>query len=553
MSTEGGDVKFRFGADSGPVLNELAKIEGGSNAMAGKVTASASKASKAVGDLGDSAAKGGTKFDKLGKAMGPLGGVLARISPEAGAVASSIAGATSALEGMAGAGLTLQASIPILGAISLAVAGVALAYQHFNHESVIAEQLEATRQLGSAAMLGLDKDLRIAKLDLAGATLELTKQEVQYQKIAFGSEEKVTAALAPLKEQAKALSDQRGSWADLGSQLVNTLGSVIPGSVDSYSQSLAENEAALMANAAEQDRVIAKAKELRVTLQEVDKATAANATTKRAATKQSADDEAAADAKIAAVMAEDAHRIALRDEHRMESAKRQLQAHNDELKMLAERAEAEAKADESRAIAAAKRVEQEQSYQDAALTVGHAVANLADQQLQNQINNLDTSTKAGKEAAKELWDQQLALGIAMAVLDAARAVSAASTLPPPASFIAMGVAAAVGVANVAAVASTAPPKFHTGTSRVRQPNEVAATLTKDEAVMTGPAADRMGRGNIDRMNSGRPASPQSITVVQAVDHRVFHRTVRDNLALNGPLYKATSAASGVPVGHRSSR
>lgn len=47
------------------------------------------------------------------------------------------------------------------------------------------------------------------------------------------------------------------------------------------------------------------------------------------------------------------------------------------------------------------------------------------------------------------------------------------------------------------------PKFHSGTSRVgRGRKEVLALLREDEAVLTGPAADRIGRDTIDRANHG---------------------------------------------------
>lgn len=275
---------------------------------AAKATRDASKpireAGKSVDDLGVS---GGKAF----KALGPLGGVVSRLSPQAGAALSSIAGLTSGIEGMAAAGLTLTTSIPILGAITVAVAALALAYESFNHEEEVAAQLEATRQLGREAMLSLDGDLRTAKLDLAVATLELTKQEAQYQKIAFGSQAHIESLLKPLKEQELALKSSRESWSDLGSQLVNTLGSIVPGSVDSYSQSLDENAAALVANQAEQQAVIAKGKELRVTLQAVDLAHGAVSKATKTATKDTKDYAAAlsevtanSDTDVAAAQAE---------------------------------------------------------------------------------------------------------------------------------------------------------------------------------------------------------------------------------------------------------
>lgn len=167
-----------------------------------------------------------------------------------------------------------------------------------------------------------------------------------------------------------------------------------------------------------------------------------------------------------------------------------------------------------------------------AATVTDAVIGLADQLLQNKLSSIDTSTKAGKEEAKKIWETQKGLAIARAVLDAVAAVSAASTLVPPASYIAMGVAAATGAINIAAVAAAPPPKFHKG--GVLMPDEKAATLQTGEAVLSRQGRAMLGDDAIQAANAGR--SSGGAAVQQFVyKHKVFNYFVEDNIGLDGPL------------------
>lgn len=125
----------------------------------------------------DGAAAAATKFDKLGMAMGPLGGVLSRISPEAGAAASSIAGVTSSVQGLAAAGVALQTLVPIVIAISTAVAVGAAAWDIYTSKAEAAakraEKAAASTKLLTDWTLELDK----AQYDLAATTGTLTVEE----------------------------------------------------------------------------------------------------------------------------------------------------------------------------------------------------------------------------------------------------------------------------------------------------------------------------------------------------------------------------------------
>ena len=139
----------------------------------------------------DGAAAAATKFDKLGMAMGPLGGVLARISPEAGAAASSIAGVTSSVQGLAAAGVALQTLVPIVLAISTAVAVGAVAWDIYTSKAEAAAKRAQKQADGLKVVTDWTLELEKAQYDLKVTTGTLTVEE---EKAAMAREVRARAA-----------------------------------------------------------------------------------------------------------------------------------------------------------------------------------------------------------------------------------------------------------------------------------------------------------------------------------------------------------------------
>ena len=165
MATEGGDVKFRFGADSGPVLNALQDIQNAGAKAGDRVALSVGRGSTALGAMAKAGAGAGGSMGKLGAAMGPLGGILARISPEAGAAAASIAGLTSA-SSTAAVGLGVSAGV--MGVALGAVAAAALPFIG----ALVVMQREATEAAARTDFLAAHlHDLDAAHRALAASTL----------------------------------------------------------------------------------------------------------------------------------------------------------------------------------------------------------------------------------------------------------------------------------------------------------------------------------------------------------------------------------------------
>ena len=121
--------------------------------------------------LGVAAEEGSVKVSKLGMAMGPLAGVIGRVSPEAGAALSSVAGLTSTVQGLGAAGVTSAAGLASMAAmlapIALAVGALAVAYHHYSEELEAAEAWQRKMSDAATAAQKAHQELEGAVTDLS--------------------------------------------------------------------------------------------------------------------------------------------------------------------------------------------------------------------------------------------------------------------------------------------------------------------------------------------------------------------------------------------------
>ena len=165
------------------------------------LVAATNQANAALSTMGNTAAAAGAKMtpafgnassaaDKALKSLGPLGGVLSRISPTAGAAAASIAGLTSATEGMAGAleaaGGGMQILEAAMGPAGLAFAAigatVALATSAYNDYSASVKEAKRQQELltdASKDQEELESKLLDAQMHLKDVTGTLSLAERQ--------------------------------------------------------------------------------------------------------------------------------------------------------------------------------------------------------------------------------------------------------------------------------------------------------------------------------------------------------------------------------------
>ena len=190
-------------------VGQLRQVE----AATQRAAATSATATTGWSNLGNAAAAGGAKFDKLGAAMGPLGGVLARISPEAGAVASTIAGLTGTFNGVTAAGLSFSPVLVGLAPIFATVGAAALVYVNVMDDYTSAKR-EATRvtEQFAATMLPLNEALETARAEnelltqAQSAGKEQLKEFQALSEIQSGVSAKEAAATATLRAEIDTLT-----------------------------------------------------------------------------------------------------------------------------------------------------------------------------------------------------------------------------------------------------------------------------------------------------------------------------------------------------------
>ena len=161
----------------------------------------------------------------------------------------------------------------------------------------------------------------------------------------------------------------------------------------------------------------------------------------------------------------------------------------------------------------------------------------------------DTTTAAGKAAAKHQWKTQHAISIATtAALAVVALAQAAGSAPYPANVPAMIAAGISGAAQVAAVAAI-QPSYHRGGLA---PDETRATVQPGEEVVSKQGVSTKFRSNGSRANAGVSGGPMVIQVEQRIRHQVVDRVVSEVLDRGGQTQRAVAGMSGsnVPFGHR---
>lgn len=168
---------------------------------------------------------------------------------------------------------------------------------------------------------------------------------------------------------------------------------------------------------------------------------------------------------------------------------------------------------------------------------------------QARLENIDTTTEAGKTEASRMFATQKGLAIVTALIDGALATSKAfAQFGPPPSPAGIAAAAAAAAQTSAAVALIAAqkPEFPMG-GIVPSMDHRLISAQPGEAVLNRQAVDRLGPSGVDALNNGRGGVGE-VVVINRYEHRVFSAFVADHLAQGGPLSNALNRRSG-PPGH----
>jgi hypothetical protein len=209
---------------------ELAKLPdiGGKEAKAlvgqlSREIKSAENAAKKAADVSKQTAAGfeqmETSVSKAAKALGPLGGVLSRVSPEAGAAASAIAGLTSAVEGFEASGFTgaLVGLLPIVAALGGAIYAATGIMDDYTAATKAAEHAHVSL---AQAMAPLDEAIAAAKDEqrLLNDALDsgAAKKYLAIADLSAKADAKEAEATKALREEKEGLMAAFGKMANEG-------------------------------------------------------------------------------------------------------------------------------------------------------------------------------------------------------------------------------------------------------------------------------------------------------------------------------------------------
>jgi len=497
--------------------------------------------SESVKAAGDAAENAGTKFDKLAKAAGPLGGVLSRVSPEAGAAASSIAGLASAAEGIAGAGLVASTGAAAAGlAVLAAVVGtVYVAYKIYNADAERAAMIAEQVRSATEKLTPIFDEHEAAVRRLKVATGELSAEQLANLQIGDAAAKRLQDAIG---DTSKKVGQLRVEQDSMWTQAVDGIESYAPAwtPLGAAVRAFTVNSAELGTEIEALQGVVTKAIDVTKDQTETDREAAKITDKKTAATKAYSTALAAA-AAAAAREAADTAALYARDEaarnatvfdERVAEARKAVKAAQ---KLLDEEKDAKDKAAKEDILRAEETAQAEIEARGAVKSASLSIMGSATDALMLLSDNLGESNK---KAALDAFNAAKALAIATAVVNAALGVTnarATGGAAAPVLAVAAGVSGAVSIATIAA---TEPPAFAAGGFIDGAPTTgVPITAHPNEAVLNQQGRAALGDDAIRAANAGR-GGEGGMTVSMVYKHKVFDYFVRDNLRTGGPLASA---------------
>jgi hypothetical protein len=184
-----------------------------------------------------------------------------------------------------------------------------------------------------------------------------------------------------------------------------------------------------------------------------------------------------------------------------------------------------------------QQAEQQQAQMEARMNMqmdyASGVNDIEQELLASQIRRMENSTNMTKTTLKRVFAMQKAADLAAATISTARAVMAALAYPPgpPGTIPMAAITGALGAVQIGVIAAQ-QPSFHIG-SRAGDlaPDEVRATLTRGEAVLTRQAQAALGLDSEGVADVNAGLSGEQTIVVQYQHDRITQRYHKDAQAL----------------------
>lgn len=559
----------------------------------------AKETTKNIADFGDTAGKAGSNAAKLA-------GALDLVAPGAGGVARGFADIADVGEVAAGASAALGVSLGTVAAvaapIALLVGGIALAWSEYEAE---ADRARESQEKLLVALGGVDDIAKNSKAEINKLRVNLGQwTQAQYDDAAVNRQwderlDKGTEALRAHRDEliaaTKDISSTNKAQKEHAAKIAET-----NKLIESATTLNEQGRAAALANA-EIKREEAESEEvLRQRLEA--KSEASQRAAKTSKKHAEAEREAAAAMREAAQQASN-YRTALENigaiagkaqESELDAYEELAKARDDQMAsiMTQQQAAVEAglgnadalaeadttaaaareevwkdyyrklekynkqqydKADAERKAGAQKEAAHQAQVVESSFQTAVAVADAVSMLADTMTGIAEDGTENQKKLAMVSFRIGQGAAIASASITTAKAAldayAAALQLGPPGLIlapIAAGAAVTVGIAQVAKIAAEPPPKFHRGMA----PDEIPATLTKNEGVLTPQGVASLGGPDgVRRANRGESSGGQQIVVVQQYNHKLYDAAIADNLKMpTSPLRMAMAQKNR--VGHR---
>lgn len=472
------------------------------------------------------------------KAFGPLGGVLSRLDPTAGALSSTVAGLTSAFEGFEGAGLASGAALAPLG-IAAGVVGVAF----LELTGVMGDYTAATNEAKRA-----DEAFTAAMLPLEDA-VKAARKERDLLVEALNAPD-IGAAAKAAERQIKIDEMEAKSTAELRKEREALVGVVAAAGVQRNFESLqAETRikqidaqiAAVHAEGNEYNALQGQLEDLRkVTGSYTGEAVEGSAT------------------RTEAVKTEAQQIQELRDKMDKAAEDRRAAMHAQYLEDVQDQALAYAKveADKTKAAEeeAKKRIElaQKEAEAEAAAQeqVVGAYASMAGSVSQIAGTMAEAVGKEHERAALAWYGVQKASAMVEAGINTVLAISKANTATPypPINAVLMAAAGAMGVAQEVAIAAQPPPSFGDTPGPMQMGSGGAVRLAAGDyfAAAKDPGELQRQAGATDPTADYRTGGG-SYTVIGS---RAFGRFISDEIRDRNPLSAIFASRRSRPLGRR---
>ena len=564
------------------------------------------EAKKALDDASASVDKFGQSAGAVGSSAGKLAGALSLIGPGAGEAARSVADFADVGEVAAVAaealGVSTAGLIAGLGALAVAVGGAYVAWRAVNEESERAATIAANTAAAYEAMKPILDATRVATIDLAVATGELTALEGQLAKNRMQAGAQFASATKESSDKIQELRKQQGSYITQAVDVVTSLQKqydwigLSSWAFDGLTTSSAELQQEIdglhknIATTADATKTLVERSEKAILAQE-----ASRKVTKAvsAAQKEQKDTTLA----LAAAKAREAEAFAAKLRTVEEASLRADQIVKEsgdfrmsEMDKLAER-EAEAVARYEEAARAGAKLQEEieagkteiaRNYaEQRGLILEGELATAASSitELQAQIKTAmaeaakrlkeiadatinasadlfgsvsDLAAQAAekqgeshKKAAMTMFVVSKAAALAQAITNTFLAISSANTLPPPANLIAMAAASTAGAAQVAGIAASPPPSFNDtpGVQQMGTRGNVSLAAGDYFAAARDPA-------ELQRQVGASGGGGVNILQVK-LGHRVLDQSVARTIQQGGRLSREINRSTRTrPTGHR---